>query len=102
MERMELRVLADRHLKARDPLSFFYPPSEWDMDQPLQCNCRTGGESAGIIYGAKNMKGEVLWEYWLNPHIGDGEEEGGGLVLTVGWIDNLDHQTQWRLNVYRT
>ncbi|KAJ5914948.1 hypothetical protein N7504_003831 [Penicillium tannophilum] len=68
MSRMEVRVVDDRPLKAGDALTFFYPSTEWDMDQPFQCNC---GASVcrGLITGAKVMPADVLGEYWLNPHI---------------------------------
>ncbi|KAJ5784275.1 uncharacterized protein N7503_009487 [Penicillium pulvis] len=68
MSRMEVRVVDDRPLKAGDALTFFYPSTEWDMDQPFQCTC---GASVcrGLITGAKTMPADVLGEYWLNPHI---------------------------------
>ncbi|RAL13262.1 uncharacterized protein BO97DRAFT_433962 [Aspergillus homomorphus CBS 101889] len=81
MDRMEVRVVADRDLKAGDPLTFFYPSSEWEMDQPFQCTCGAGEKCRGVIDGAKNMQVEVLREYWLNPHIEEmvREREGGSL-----------------------
>lgn len=33
MARMEVRVVGDRPLKNGDALTFFYPSTEWDMDQ---------------------------------------------------------------------
>ncbi|PYI14694.1 hypothetical protein BO99DRAFT_14343 [Aspergillus violaceofuscus CBS 115571] len=69
MHRMEVRVVADRDLQAGDPLTFFYPQSEWEMDQPFQCTCGAGARCRGVIDGAKKMEAGVLREYWLNPHI---------------------------------
>jgi hypothetical protein len=67
---MEVRVSEDRGLKAGDPLTFFYPSSEWDMAQPFDCHCGTS-ECRGTIDGAKNMGVKKLEGYWLNEHIKD-------------------------------
>ncbi|KAJ5907338.1 hypothetical protein N7495_000020 [Penicillium taxi] len=68
MARMEVRVVNDRPLKIDDALTFFYPSTEWDMDQAFQCTC--GAKTCrGLISGAKTMPLEVLQDYWLNPHI---------------------------------
>ncbi|KAL4895175.1 hypothetical protein BDV59DRAFT_211962 [Aspergillus ambiguus] len=68
MHKMEVRVVQNRDLRKGDHLTFFYPSSEWEMDQPFQCNC--GAEACkGVIDGAKSMKTEDLSGYWLNPHI---------------------------------
>ncbi|KAL3474788.1 D-isomer specific 2-hydroxyacid dehydrogenase [Aspergillus californicus] len=68
MAKMEVRVVDDRPLKAGDALTFFYPSSEWEMDQKFQCNCGAGG-CRGWISGAGQMEREQLQGYWLNPHI---------------------------------
>lgn len=68
MHKMEVRVVDDRDLKEGDALTFFYPSSEWDMDQPFDCNCNTP-KCCGRIAGAKDMDENVLRRYWLNPHI---------------------------------
>ncbi|KAE8338309.1 hypothetical protein BDV24DRAFT_138446 [Aspergillus arachidicola] len=70
MGKMEVRVVDDRDLKVGDHLTFFYPSSEWDMDQPFQCNCGAGeGVCKGVIDGAKTMDRKDLEGYWLNDHI---------------------------------
>lgn len=70
MGKMEVRVVDDRDLKVGDQLTFFYPSSEWDMDQPFQCNCGAGeGVCKGVIDGAKKMDRKDLEGYWLNDHI---------------------------------
>ncbi|KAK9899869.1 galactose-proton symport [Cystobasidium minutum MCA 4210] len=68
MSKMEVRVVDDRDLKEGDALTFFYPSSEWDMDQPFDCHCKTS-KCCGRISGARDMDVEVLRRYWLNPHI---------------------------------
>ncbi|KAJ6011737.1 hypothetical protein N7499_013289 [Penicillium canescens] len=70
MGRMEVRVVDDRPLKVGDALTFFYPSTEWDMDQPFQCTCGAGdGVCRGWISGAKTMSPKELDGYWLNDHI---------------------------------
>ena len=68
----EVRVVKDRDLKAGDDLTFFYPSSEWSMDQPFDCHCKANeGEykCLGKIQGAKYLNKETLGRYWLNKHI---------------------------------
>ena len=70
MAHMEVRVVDHRPLKKGDALTFFYPSSEWEMDQPFHCRCAAGPTVCrGWITGAKNMSNDVLAEYWLNDHI---------------------------------
>jgi hypothetical protein len=72
MARMEVRVVDDRPLKTGDALTFFYPSTEWDMDQAFQCTCGAGeGVCRGYISGAKNMSSDQLKGYWLNDHISE-------------------------------
>jgi hypothetical protein len=66
----ELRVVADRDLKAGDDLSFFYPSTEWDMGKPFECLCDAPKDIClGMISGAKGVDREVLKKYQVNPHI---------------------------------
>lgn len=70
MAKMEVRVVDDRPLKKGDALTFFYPSTEWEMDQPFNCTCGAGGDVCnGLISGAKTMPMDKLGRYWLNPHI---------------------------------
>jgi hypothetical protein len=68
MSKMEVRVGEGRDLQEGDLLTFFYPSSEWHMDQPFECNCKTS-KCCGTISGAQNTDEKVLRRYWLNPHI---------------------------------
>lgn len=69
MKKMEVRVVDQRPLRAGDALTFFYPSTEWEMDQPFNCACGAGdGVCKGWISGAKNMSAEELEGYWLNDH----------------------------------
>ncbi|KAL2855963.1 D-isomer specific 2-hydroxyacid dehydrogenase [Aspergillus pseudoustus] len=69
MHKMEVRVVDERPLTAGDALTFFYPSSEWEMDQAFQCTCGSGQKCKGLIEGAKGMSRKDLEGYWLNPHI---------------------------------
>ncbi|KAI9722633.1 MAG: hypothetical protein M1812_001564 [Candelaria pacifica] len=70
MVKLEIRVVDDRPLNEGDPLTFFYPSSEWEMDQPFDCTCGAPGKQCkGRISGAKDMREEDLRQYWLNQHI---------------------------------
>jgi hypothetical protein len=71
MNKFEVRVVDDRPLKAGDPLTFFYPSTEWDMEQPFDCHCggAEGWPCKGKIQGAKFLSDEDLKGYWLNKHI---------------------------------
>jgi hypothetical protein len=59
-----------RGIKAGDELTFFYPSTEWEMEQPFQCGCGTAS-CKGLISGAKDMTPEQLRGYFLNAHIED-------------------------------
>ncbi|KAH8703102.1 hypothetical protein BGW36DRAFT_368820 [Talaromyces proteolyticus] len=68
MQKMEVRVVDHRPLKTEEPVTFFYPSTEWNMDQPFDCTC--GSEKCkGRITGANNMERAKLEEYWLNEHV---------------------------------
>jgi hypothetical protein len=70
MSKLEVRVLDGRPLRVGDALTFFYPSTEWEMDQPFDCHCGAeGGLCMGNIKGAKFIRDEDLTGYWLNEHI---------------------------------
>ena len=68
VEKLELRILADRPLKSGDEVTFFYPSTEWDLAQRFECTC--GSEHClRTVQGAKYLDDATLERYWLNPHI---------------------------------
>ncbi len=69
MKNMEVRVVADRPLQEGADLTFFYPSTEWDMDQPFDCNCGAGNDCVGRVRGARYLDEKTLGRYWLNGHI---------------------------------
>jgi len=69
MSTNEVRVSRDRDLKPGDPLTFWYPSTEWNMAQPFECTCGAESSCKGWIAGAGQMDEGVIKGYWLNPHI---------------------------------
>ena len=68
MEKCEVRIVDGRSLKQGDTVTFFYPSTEWNMQQPFRCNC--GSENClGLVNGARYLDESILERYWLNPHI---------------------------------
>ena len=63
---MELKAL--RPIQAGDELTFFYPSTEWSMEEPFNCHCGSP-RCLGRIRGAEHLEPEVLAEYDLAPHI---------------------------------
>jgi hypothetical protein len=78
MQRWEIRVSRDRALRVGDPLTFFYPSTEWEMAQAFQCGCGAGARCRGWIRGARDMGRAGLQGYWVNQHVLEllKEEEG--------------------------
>ena len=64
----QVRVVENKSLKRGDDITFFYPSTEWNMDQPFQCHC--GSERClGSVNGARYLDEATLSQYWLNSHI---------------------------------
>jgi hypothetical protein len=68
MAKYEVRVASNRPLKKGDDVTFFYPSTEWNMQQPFDCNCGSK-ECLGSVRGAKYLDNATLKKQWLNPHI---------------------------------
>lgn len=49
-------------------LTFFYPSTEWDMDQPFKCWCKSS-ECIDNVNGAKYLSKDLLSKYFINEHI---------------------------------
>lgn len=71
MGKLEVRVVDNAPLKAGDPLTFFYPSTEWEMAAPFTCEC-PAKDASGCgkrIMGAKHADPVFLERFWLNDHI---------------------------------
>jgi hypothetical protein len=62
----ELRALKD--IKAGGELTFFYPSTEWHMDQPFDCYCGSP-LCLGNIAGAKFIPADIIKRYELTDFI---------------------------------
>ncbi|KAL9935012.1 hypothetical protein V8E36_006088 [Tilletia maclaganii] len=61
-------AVAERDIRAGEALTFFYPSSEWNMNQPFDCHCGTQ-RCLGKIAGAAHLPVSALSQYYLNAHI---------------------------------
>lgn len=63
-----MEVVALQDIAAGEELRFFYPSTEWKMDQPFSCHC--GSEKClGDIRGAAETDREILARYRLTDFI---------------------------------
>ncbi|ORZ34912.1 hypothetical protein BCR44DRAFT_1137424 [Catenaria anguillulae PL171] len=61
-------VRATRDLVAGDEMTFFYPSSEWDMDQPFACWC-SAPNCVKMVQGAKYLTESQLEGQAVMSHI---------------------------------
>jgi SET domain-containing protein len=62
------KLIALKELEEGTELSFFYPSSEWDMDRPFQCLCKSSN-CIGTIRGAKHLPEKLIPEYRFTQYI---------------------------------
>ena len=55
-------------IKEGDPVTFFYPSTEWDFAAPFSCLCGSEG-CVGEVRGAKFIAREEMGRWWFNEHI---------------------------------
>lgn len=63
-----MTIVARRDIAPGEPLTFFYPSTEWEMDRPFVCACGTD-RCVGIVAGARHLPVAVLSRYFVNEHI---------------------------------
>jgi hypothetical protein len=68
MDTQQLKLIALKPIKKGDELSFFYPSTEWEMEQPFICNCGAAN-CHSYIGGAHSFKPEVIQQYRLSNYI---------------------------------
>lgn len=66
VDKNELRALHD--IAPGEELRYFYPSTEWEMDEPFDCKCGEA-QCCGRIEGASRMPPEVLKRYELSSLI---------------------------------
>lgn len=63
-----LELIALRDISVDEELTFFYPSTEWDMDQAFQCNC--GSKNCiGVVKGARYLAPERIANYRFTDFI---------------------------------
>ncbi|KAI0044762.1 hypothetical protein FA95DRAFT_1622988 [Auriscalpium vulgare] len=68
-DRSQWNLRALKSIRAGEPLTFFYPSTEWQMDQPFECRC--GAPSCiGKISGAVALsKDTLLQRHFISPWV---------------------------------
>lgn len=61
-------VIAVRPIKTGEELTFFYPSTEWSMDQAFDCLCKSDN-CLETIQGAAHLPLEILTNYQLSDYI---------------------------------
>jgi len=61
-------LVALRSIEEGEELTFFYPSTEWDMDQAFKCGCGTKA-CIGMIKGAKYLSPAVVKNYRFTDFI---------------------------------
>ncbi|GAM82284.1 hypothetical protein ANO11243_002630 [Dothideomycetidae sp. 11243] len=65
---MAVRVAGNRDLSVGDDLTFFYPSTEWEFDNPFHCLCRSK-DCLGEVKGAKFLTSKEQEKRFANAHI---------------------------------
>ena len=63
-----MEVIALRAINVGEEMTFFYPATEWDMNQTFACNCKTP-QCLGNIRGGKHLSAEEANRYRLNEYV---------------------------------
>lgn len=63
-----MEIVALKSIAPRDELTFFYPSTEWQMESPFDCECKTH-RCVGRIDGASRLGRVTLSAHRLNAHI---------------------------------
>ncbi len=63
-----LEFIALQNIEPGDELTFFYPSTEWKMQQPFSCNCNSRN-CLGTINGAAYLSASVVKNYRLTDFI---------------------------------
>jgi len=61
-------LIALRPIRDGDDLLFFYPSTEWQMNEPFDCDCGSP-DCVGEVCGAAEMDRDILVRHLLAPHI---------------------------------
>jgi len=63
-------ITGPKGIKSGEPITFFYPSTEWDMARPFDCFCGSAN-CLKVIKGARYLSEEQLRGRFINLHIWD-------------------------------
>ncbi len=64
----QFKLIAIETIEVGDEITFFYPSTEWDMQQPFVCNCKAKN-CLGMIRGAKYLTLKNAEQYLFSDYI---------------------------------
>lgn len=64
----KMEFIALEKIEPGQEFRFFYPSTEWEMESPFTCNCKTE-KCLGSISGAKFMNKDILKHYRITEFI---------------------------------
>ena len=64
----EMSVRALTRIEPGDSLEYFYPSTEWSMNEPFACECGAR-DCLGVIRGAAYLADDILARYRLSDHV---------------------------------
>lgn len=66
----EVTVSKDRGIEPGEPLTFFYPSTEWKFDRPFDCLCGAPKDVClGKVQGASFISRKDMEKWFFNEHI---------------------------------
>jgi len=74
-DRAKWHIAALKRIAVGDPVTFFYPSTEWLMDQPFDCTCGALSCLRRIEGAAVLSKEELFTRGTINPWISDAIRE---------------------------
>ncbi len=63
-----MMIIAIKDIGNGEELKFFYPSTEWEMDQPFICNCGSS-QCLGLISGALAIDSDARHRYQVSNYI---------------------------------
>ncbi len=64
----QMVIRAIKNIETGEELKFFYPSTEWEMDQPFICNCGSA-QCLGLISGASGLDPASKLRYQVSQYI---------------------------------
>lgn len=74
------QVIVLKPIQVDTEIAFFYPSTEWSMEQPFECLCNSHN-CLGKIQGSKFLSPDILVSYKLSDHIQNALKENATRVI---------------------